>query len=315
MKKAFLQLHVAIFLGGFTAILGKLIELNEVLLIFYRMLISMIAMAILYYYRKKLQMLSFQKAKKMLATGVIMALHWVTFYGSVKYGNVSIALVCFSATGFFTSIIEPLFHKKKIVPEELMLGFLSIIGIAIIFGFHPHHQTGIYFGLISAVGASIFQIMNQELVENFTSETIGLYEMLGGVLFLVAFIPFYNYFSGNHYALPQSSDWKWLLVFALFCTVLCLQLQLNALKKISAFTINLSYNLEPIYGILLAFWLFKEHENLNGYFYWGVAIITLSIVLQMLLIWLSHKKSTNETFEVTIGHLSDHKKNIEEDKF
>lgn len=298
MKKALLQLHAAVFLAGFTAILGKLITLNEGLLVWYRLLITVITLLIILNYKKQIVKVSIRDALKFLGVGTIIAFHWVTFYGSVKYANVSVALVCFSATGFFTSFLEPLLLKKRISPlsaffsfmAELLLGTLAIAGIYIIFDFHPQYKLGIAFGILSALGSALFPIFNKELVKRFHPRIITLYELSGGLLALTLLVPLYLLkFPATHY-LPVANDWLWLLVLAWLCTVLSFDLQLKALKKISAFTVNLSYNLEPVYGIIVAFVFFNENQELNKQFYVGVGLIFIAVVLQMLRVYLQSKK-------------------------
>lgn len=291
MKKALIQLHIAVFLAGFTAILGKLITLNEGLLVWYRLLLTVITLLGLQYFKKQLQRIALKDAVKIFTVGAIVAIHWVAFYGSVKYANVSVALVCFSASGFFTSFLEPLILKKPIALIEVALGLLAIAGIYIIFDFHPQYKTGIIFGVISAIGMAIFPIFNKRLITQFTPQTLSLYELLGGLITLTLLIPFYIKQFPAAYYLPTSSDWWWLLVLAGLCTVLSFELQLKALQKISAFTANLTYNLEPVYGIILAFIFFNENEQLNASFYFGVVLILLAVVLQMCRLSFERKKA------------------------
>lgn len=282
MKKAFIQLHLAVFLAGFTAILGKLITLNEGLLVWYRMLITIVVLAGWMYYKKQLQLIAKKDMMKIAGVGLILALHWVTFYGSVKYANVSVALVCFSATGFFTALLEPLLLRKKIVWGELALGILAIAGIYIIFDFHPQYKTGILFGLIAAVGSAMFPIMNKQLLLRFTPRTLTLYEITGGLILLSFLLPVYlNFFPASYYV-PSLPDMGWLLILAVLCTIICFDLQLQALTKISAFTANLTYNLEPVYGIILAFIFFGESKLFHPGFYVGLACILAAICLQMI---------------------------------
>ena len=290
MKKALLQLHIAVFLAGFTAILGKLITLNEGLLVWFRLLITVVTLGLILYFRKQLLKIPFKNALKIFGVGVIVAIHWVTFYGSVKYANVSVALVCFSATGFFTAFFEPLILKRRISFTEVALGLLAITGIYIIFDFHPQYKLGIIFGIISATGSAIFPIFNKRLLLNYTPKILTLYELGGGLIALTFLVPVYLILFPATYYLPTTTDWLWLLVLAWLCTVLSFDLQLNALKKISAFTANLTYNLEPVYGIILAFIFFKENENLNREFYFGVVLILLAVVLQMLRIAKEQRK-------------------------
>lgn len=281
MKKALLQLHIAVFLAGFTAILGKLITLNEGLLVWFRLLITVSTLAIMLYYQKRIKTIPWGDMLKIFGVGVIVALHWVTFYGSVKYGNVSVALVCFSATGFFTAFFEPMILRRKLSVIEIGLGMMAIAGIYIIFDFHPQYKLGIIFGILSAMGSALFPIFNKRLLVVYEPKTLTLYELGGGLLALTVLVPLYLQKFPASYYVPTATDWLWLFVLAWLCTVLSFDLQLNALKKVSAFTANLTYNLEPVYGIILAFIFFKENENLHREFYLGVLLILLAVVLQM----------------------------------
>jgi drug/metabolite transporter (DMT)-like permease len=282
MKKAFFQLHAAILLAGFTGILGRLITLNEGLLVWYRLLFTVVTLWLLFYFTKKIERIAARSLMKIFAISFTLALHWVTFYGSIKYANVSVALVCFSAVGFFTAILEPLIMRKPFSLAEILLGLMVMAGIYIIFRFDPEYKTGIIIGIISALLGSLFPIYNRRLLETHTAETVTLYELTGAFLTLSLLMPLYIWlFPADHYV-PTVSDFLWLLGLSWFCTVLAFQLLVNSLKKISAFTVNLSYNLEPVYGILLAFVVYKENKYLGSSFYIGLGIIVLSVVLQTL---------------------------------
>ena len=291
MKKAFLQLHLAVFLAGFTAVLGKLILLNEGLLVWYRLLITVLVLGIWMYCKNQLQHIAVKDRLKIAGVGLIIALHWVTFYGSVKYANVSVALVCFSATGFFTALLEPFLLRKKMVWRELGLGLIAISGIYVIFDFHPQYKLGIFFGLISSIGSAIFPILNKQLLLRFTPKVLTLYELGGGFLLLSLLLPVYLIQFPAAYYLPSWADLGWLLILAIVCTVFAFDLQLRALQKISAFTANLTYNLEPVYGILLAFVFFGENNSLHPGFYMGLLLILLAIGLQMIGVIRKQKKS------------------------
>jgi len=293
MKKAFLQLHIAVILAGFTGILGKLITLNEGLLVWYRLFFTVITLWVLFAITKKIVRIAIKDMLKIFGVGFIAALHWVTFYGSIKYANVSVALVCFSAIGFFTAILEPIILKKKFSIQEILLGIMVMVGIYIIFHFDPEYKIGIIIGIISAVLAALFPIYNRKFLERHTSETVTLYELTGGLLSLSLIMPFYLYLFPADHALPTLSDFLWLLVLAWFCTVLAFQLSMNALKKISAFTVNLTYNLEPLYGILLAFVVYHENKYLDWSFYIGLGIIVLSVVLQSLRIYRQARSTSD----------------------
>ena len=283
-------MHIAVFLAGFTAILGKLIELNEGLLVWYRLFLTVIILGTIMLYKKQLLAIPAKDMLKIAGVGLIIAIHWVTFYGSVKYANVSVALVCFSATGFFTAVFEPAILRKKIVPAELLLGILAISGIYIIFDFHPQYKVGIIFGLISAMGSALFPVFNKQLLLRFSPKILTLYELGSGLVLLTFLVPFYLMQFPAAYYLPTIHDWGWLLILAALCTVVSFDLQLNALKKISAFTANLTYNLEPVYGIILAFIFFNENKMLHNGFYIGLALIVLAILLQMIRVLRQVKK-------------------------
>lgn len=293
MKKAFLQLHIAVLFAGFTAILGKLIDLNEGILVWYRMLLSAGSLALILFFRKEFIRISFSNMIKIFGVGSIVAFHWVSFYGSIKYSNVSVSVTCLSAIGFFTSFFEPIIMKRRIDATEVLLGLLAIAGIYLIFNFYPEYKTGIIFGIISAMLASLFPIFNKTLLKEFSPKIVTLYEMAGGFIALCIIIPFYLHFFPAHNYLPTFSDWMWLLVLALICTVLSFILSLNALRFISPFTANLTYNLEPVYSIILAFIIFKENKFLGPEFYFGFSLILLAISLQMIRVWNGRKLLKN----------------------
>lgn len=291
MKKAFLQLHTAIFLAGFTGILGRLITLNEGLLVWYRMLFSTLGLLVLASFSGGIPKAGKGKWLPLIGVGAIIALHWVSFYGSIKYANVSISLVCFSAVGFFTAILDPLMNRRRIKVIELALGLLVMLGIYLIFHFDRQYQTGIILGVISALLAALFTIFNKTLIQKHGTNTVTLYEMGGGWLVLTLLLPWYvNQFPPDHY-LPTMSDFFWLLFLSLLCTVLAFRLSLDALKKISPFTVNLSYNLEPVYGILLAFVVYQENKYLGKGFYIGFGIILLTVLLQSWRVWRMQRSS------------------------
>lgn len=290
MRKAFIQLHTAVFLAGFTGILGRLITLNEALLVWYRLLIAVLTLWVLYFFQHKLHRISWAGIARIAGVGVIVALHWVTFYASIKYANVSVGLVCFSAVGFFTAILEPLITRKPFDTIELLLGLLVMAGIYLIFHFDPQYKTGIIMGIISALLGSLFPVFNRLLVQQYKPETVTLYQLSGGFLSLTILVPVYLLYFPADYFIPTLSDAGWLLVLGWFCTVWAFSLAMNALKKISAFTVSLTYNLEPIYGIALAFVIYREDKFLSGSFYIGLFLIMLSVVLHTWLVYRARKK-------------------------
>lgn len=285
MKKAFIQLHIAILLAGFTGVLGRLISINEGLLVWYRLFFTTITLGLVALFTKKVSF-RFQKSfYSLIGIGFIIALHWVFFYGSIKYANISVGLVCFSSIGFFSSIIEPFVEKRKFDPIEVALGVTVMLGVYLIFHFSNGYQLGIIFGIISSFLAALFTILNKSMVGKHNPETISFYELGGGWLALTFFLPFYFQFFPAERYLPTLSDFLWLIVLSLFCTVLAFNLSIRSLQKVSPFTLNLSYNLEPIYGLALAFLIFQEHRELGVSFYFGIGIIFMTVLFQTLRTW------------------------------
>ena len=287
MKKAFLQLHIAVFLAGFTGILGRLITLNEGMIVWYT-----ITMWILFGLMKKLQKIPVIDILKIAGVGFIAAMHWVTFYGSIKYSNVSVALVCFSAISFFTALFEPVILRKKINWTELLLGLITLSGIYIIFHFDTQYKTGIIIGIISAVLASLFPIFNREFLKRTNVETMLTWQQTGGLLTLSILLPFYLQKFPIDSFIPSMENLGWLLVLSWFCSVIAFQFSSNALKRLSAFTVNLTYNLEPVYGIILAFMVYKENQFLSKWFFVGFAIIAVALIIHLYLLLKVERKLT-----------------------
>jgi drug/metabolite transporter (DMT)-like permease len=285
MKKAFLQLHAAIFLAGFTGVLGRLISLNEALLVWYRMMFAALTLFLIALISKKIPKLSLKSTFSLIGIGGIIALHWVFFYGSIKYANVSVSLVCFSAIGFFSVLLDPIISKRKFEWIELLLGLMVMIGISLMFHFDPHFRTGILFGIISSFLAALFPILNKKMMSLHQPETITLFEIAGGFGVLTLILPVYLSFSPVSNLMPSLSDFGWLLILSLLCTVLAFNLSVRSLSKISPFTVNLSFNLEPVYGIALAFLIFKEYNEVGISFYIGMLIIFLTVVLQTIRVY------------------------------
>ncbi|MBK9939211.1 MAG: DMT family transporter [Chitinophagaceae bacterium] len=292
MKKAFLQLHIAVFLAGFTGILGRLITLNEGMIVWYRLLLTSITMWILFGLMKKLQKIPVIDILKIAGVGFIAAMHWVTFYGSIKYSNVSVALVCFSAISFFTALFEPVILRKKINWTELLLGLITLSGIYIIFHFDTQYKTGIIIGIISAVLASLFPIFNREFLKRTNVETMLTWQQTGGLLTLSVLLPFYLQKFPIDSFIPSMENLGWLLVLSWFCSVIAFQFSSNALKRLSAFTVNLTYNLEPVYGIILAFMVYKENQFLSKWFFVGFAIIAVALIIHLYLLLKVERKLT-----------------------
>jgi len=290
MRAALLRLHAAVFIWGFTGILGRSISLNEGLLVWWRLFITAASLWVLFYFTGSIKKISPRDFFKIAIIGFILALHWLFFYGSIKYANVSIALTCLSTTGLFSAIIEPLFFKRRIDILELVLGFFALAGILLIYVSNLHFSVGIWLGLISSVATVVASVMNKKVVSGYEPNTITLYQLSGGFLGLTLLMPLYNYLFPAKYFLPQHYDWLWLIILSWCCTIFTFMLYIGALKKVTAFTANLLLTLEPVYGIILAFIVYQENKELHSNFYIGFCLILLAVLLQMLRIAKQQKK-------------------------
>lgn len=285
MKKALFQMHVAVLLWGFTAVLGRAITLSAPVLVWYRMLLTALFMAVILYYRKQWVPIEKKDRLRLAWIGTLMALHWVAFYGSIKFANASIALVCLSTASIFTSLIDPFVNKGKHNLMEFVLGIIAILGVYFIYQFQQLYATGIIFGIIAAILSSWFTVLNKKIAHKYPARTMVFYEMGTGWLFLTILVPLNILFVDQGAAiLPEKMDWVWLIILSLCCTVWAQSLALNALKHISSFTATLSVNLEPLYGIALAVLFYQENKELHWQSFLGMSLILVSVILQMVLL-------------------------------
>lgn len=280
MKKALLQLHVAVFLWGFTGVLGRAISLDATLLVWYRLMITAVSLWILFAAQKKITRIPFRSVLAIGGIGLAQALHWVTFYGSIKLANVTIALTCLSTTALISSLVEPFILGQKFQRREMLLGLFAIAGILIIYNTHLQFSWGILIGLISAVLTVLVSVLNKKIVTSYKPEEITLYQLSGGFVGLTFLLPILLQWSSGS-MLPTGSDWIWLLVLGWACTVFTFYLYIRSLKHVSAFTMNLTLTLEPLYGIVLAFVIYRENEHLSNWFYLGFLLIALAVVFHM----------------------------------
>lgn len=276
--KNYLHLHLLVFIAGFTAIIGKLITINAVSLVWYRMLMATVLMFI-YIKIAKVDISITKKALVKLAiAGVIIALHWITFFGSIQVANASIALAMFSTGAFFASFIEPIIYKRKIIAYEIVFGLIVILGVYLIVKSEFKYIDGMILGIISAFLSSLFAVLNGKFLEEHSATKISFYEFLSGVFFISLYILcFGEGFNVNHFNISLS-DGLWLFVLASVCTAYAFIASVYVMRYISPYTVVLTYNLEPIYGIILALLLFPESETMSSSFYIG-AFIILGVVL------------------------------------
>ncbi|PHX93201.1 MAG: EamA family transporter [Flavobacteriales bacterium] len=305
-SNALLALHIAVFIWGFTAILGKLISYNSFTLVWHRMLITALVYLLIPSVWRQLKGLPLKTMKIFLGIGLIVCAHWLTFYGSIKLGNsVSITLACLGSATFFAAIIEPIAMKTPFSKQHILLGLVVMLGILLIYLSLPQSKVqgvsnglAILTGLLSALLAASFTILNKQHINKAPALAISTLEMISGAVLLTAILPFIAekpcYFWPTidihllHLNTLSSGEWDgiWVIILALVCTNLTFYLGTYSLQYLSAFTCNLTVNLEPIYGIILGALIFHENKSLNPYFYLGAGIIVLAIFAQA---WLSRK--------------------------
>lgn len=283
MKKSYLVLHFAVILAGFTGIFGKLISLNEGLLVWYRVFFSSVILLLVLKLFKVRAGITSKEKFDIAKIGLFITIHWVFFYASIKYSNISVGVVCYCLTSFFTAVFSPLINRHKFNITELLLSLLTLIGIALIFHFDSSYQLGIILGVISSAFAALYTIYNERLVRKYDSRIINYYQMIGGTIALGICLPVYLHYFPAPSLIPGLKDTAYLILLASFCTVGLYVLFAESLKRISAFTVNLSFNLEPVYAIILAFLFFNESKELNLSFYIGLFFVMASVILQSLI--------------------------------
>ena len=278
-KKSFIQLHLSVLLAGFTGLFGRLITLNEVDIVWYRMFFTTVILLVF----TGLPRVGWRKFLQLCGCGGLLGIHWILFYGSIKASNVSIGVICFSLTGFFTALFEPLLFKKRFSWLELLFSLITVVGVLCIFSLDARYRYGIAIGVVSSAVCALYAICNKKSSAGVRSRTVLMYQMSGGLVVVSAIIPVYLFFFPSHQpvvVIPNGTNLWFMLCHSLFCTVGMYLLQIQALKRLSAFTVNLSYNLEPCYTIILAFLIFGEGRELNYSFYIGISLILLSVLLQ-----------------------------------
>lgn len=276
--KSYLLLHLIVFIWGFTAILGALISLDALPLVWWRMSLAVLFI-IIYVLVKKISLKIPKKTLlAFLFAGLIIALHWLTFFKAIKVSNVSITLACLSTGAFFTSILEPLLFGKKIVWYEVLFGLIVVAGLYIIFNVELDYVYGILLALTSAFLSALFTVINAKFTKEYMPSVISFYELLGGVVFLSIYLLFSNGFSNEFFTL-SISDFGWLMLLASICTAYAFIASVKVMKYLSPYTVMLTINLEPVYGIILAVLLFKDAERMSPMFYVGAAIILTTVVL------------------------------------
>ena len=282
MNKDYIKLHLIVFVLGFTAILGNLISVSPISVVFFRTLIASVSLFLFLKYKKVSIKLPYTDVKMLLFVGFLLGIHWLCFFGSARLSTVSVSLVCFSTTSFFTSVLEPLIKKTRVNYTDLLLGLIAIVGVGLIFKFETDYKAAILIGVLGAFLAALFSVYNSNLTTKFSSSVIGFYELGGAFLTIFVSLPFFVGFSvvTNVDFMIKSNDLLWILILSLVCTVYPYTQMISLLRKIPVFTVNLSLNMEPIYGIVMAYLIFGEKEKMSPEFYFGAFLVIGSIFIQ-----------------------------------
>lgn len=271
-------LHLTVFIWGFTGILGALISIDAVQMVWYRVLIASISLFVYFLATKTNIKVSKKQFFQFFFTGSIVALHWIFFFHSIKVANVSVSLICLSSVTLFIAILEPLIKKQKISKGDIFVGLLIILGIYLIFKFETKYTTGIIFGLLSAVAASFFSTINSTLVQKSNPSIIGFYELSGAFFWITIYRLFDKSLLTETFNLSPT-DWFYLMVLGTICTALAYVAGVAVMRTLSAFRVALITNLEPVYGIILAFLLFGAKEQMSSGFYVGSLLILSAVFL------------------------------------
>jgi drug/metabolite transporter (DMT)-like permease len=280
--KSYLHLHLIVFIWGFTAILGALITLDALPLVWFRMLFAVGFIAVYIYYKKLPLRISKKAFLQFIFAGLLIALHWFTFFKAIKVSNVSVTLACLSTGAFFASLLEPILYGKKVVWYEVSLGIIVIFGLYIIFNVEVNYWEGIVIALISAFLSALFAVINSKFVKTHDATVISFYELAGGVFFFSIFLLFGNSFSADFFQL-STKDFLYLLILSSVCTAYAFIASTAVMKFLSPYTVMLTINLEPIYGIILAVLVFKDKEQMSFEFYVGALIILFTVILNVII--------------------------------
>ena len=274
----YLHLHLLVFIWGFTAILGALISIDAIPLVWYRMFFAAIIVFIYFLIKRKSLKASSSSLLKFLFSGIIIALHWIAFFSAIKVSNISIALVAMSTGALFTSLIEPIFFKRRLIFLELIFGLIVISGLYIIFNVESQYTLGIIYALIASLLSALFTVLNGLFIKKHEADVITFYQLLFGVGFISIYVLTTSSFSIQDFVL-KDLDLFYLFILSSICTAYAFVVSVKIMKYLTPYTVMLTINLEPIYGIILALLFFGDKEKMSPQFYLGAAIIIITVVI------------------------------------
>ena len=274
---SYLNLHFIVFIWGFTAILGALITINSEAIVWYRMLFAGVFLGLYLLFAKQSYRVPVREFFKLLFVGLLIALHWILFFKAIHVSNVSVTLSIFSLGAFFTSILEPLFYGRKVLWYEVFFGLIIIAGLVLILQVEVNYLNGMFYALASIIIGVIFTLLNGKLVEKNESTVISFYEFISGTAFITLYFLIQHEFSAGFFTLT-TKDWILLLILSSICTAYAFTASVKVMRKLSPYTVMLTTNLEPVYGIILAYYIIGGKEKMSSEFYIGALIIVITVI-------------------------------------
>ncbi len=267
-----------VFIWGFTAVLGALITITADAIVWYRMLLAAVFLSAFIVFKKKSFRIPVKSFLKLIFVGLLIALHWVFFFHAIHVSNVSITLSVFSLGAFFASLLEPIFYGRKVLWYEVFFGLIIIGGLGMIMKVEVSYLEGMIYALISIILGVLFTLMNGKLIQNHDSSVISFYEFISGVFFISLYFLYQNKFSVDFFVL-SFNNWMLILILASICTAYAFTASVKVMEKLSPYTVMLTTNLEPVYGIILAYFIIGEKEKMSTSFYIGAVIILITVIL------------------------------------
>ncbi|AWA30055.1 EamA family transporter [Flavobacterium magnum] len=276
--KAYLNLHLIVFIWGFTAVLGALISVKDASLVWYRMLSAGVFLLIYLLFTGRKILLPLRSAAKLVFVGLLIAIHWVFFFRAINISNVSITLAMFSAGAFLASVLEPIFYKRKMLWYEVVFGLIIIAGLFTIMNVEVHYINGALCALFSVFMGVVFTLFNGKLIQKYDPAVITLYEFFAGAFFVTLYLLYQGTFSADFFKVSLN-DWILILILSSVCTAYAFTASVNVMKKLTPYTVMLTTNLEPVYGILLAYFIIGQGERMSLSFYLGASVIIVTVIL------------------------------------
>jgi len=296
--KDYLMLHFIVAIWSITAILGVLISIASVELVFYRTLIASAMLGLIFLWKKTSIRVSKSELVKIIGTGFLISIHWILFFWAARVSTASVCLAGMATTSLWTALLEPIINKKKVKGFEVFLGLLVISGIYVIFRFEWGYWLGLSMAIGSALMGALFSVINGRLTKRHDPYVLTFYEMFGACFFAFMMLPVYAYFFAEKglQLIPAPMDWLWLLILSGICTVYAFSVSVELMRRITAFAVNLTINLEPVYGIVLAVLILGEKEKMTTGFYYGTVIILISVLIYPVYYYIIKRKMSKRMF-------------------